>query len=149
VTHADYRLKLDWLGHLAAWIELREDREAPFVVCGDFNVCPTDLDSYGGVHFRGKIHHTDPERALVGRLHAAGLVDAFRARHPDDPGYSWWDYRAGHFHKNLGMRIDLILATRAIADRVTDVFVDREYRKKGKASGAIASDHAPVVAVLS
>jgi exodeoxyribonuclease-3 len=151
VTHADYRLKVEWLGQLASWVESREatSRGAPLAVCGDFNVCPADVDSYGGVHFRGKIHHTDAERALVGRLRAAGLVDLFRARHPDDPGYAWWDYRAGHFHKNLGMRIDLILATSAIADRVTDVYVDREYRKKGKTSGAIPSDHAPVVAVLS
>jgi exodeoxyribonuclease III len=148
VSHIDYKLKLGWLGHLAAFVESRANKHAPFLLGGDFNVCPTDLDSYGGVHFKGKIHHTDEERALVGRLREAGLVDLFRARYPDDPGYSWWDYRAGHFHKKQGMRIDLLLATPAIADRVEEVYVDRDYRKKGKTSGSIPSDHAPVVAVL-
>jgi exodeoxyribonuclease-3 len=149
VAHADYRLKLSWLDHLAQWAEARTDKTAPFAMCGDFNVCPTDLDSYGGVTFQGKIHHTKEERALVERLHAAGLVDTFRTRYPDEPGYSWWDYRAGHFHKKLGMRIDLVLASSSLASRVTEVYVDRDYRKKGKESGSIPSDHAPVVAMLA
>jgi len=148
VSHADYRLKLDWLERLSVFAEARPDRAAPFALCGDFNVCTTDLDSYGGVLFRGKVHHTDAERALIDRLHQAGLTDTYRARYPTEPGFSWWDYRAGHFHKKQGMRIDLILASSALASRVTDVYVDREYRKKGKTSGAIPSDHAPVVAVL-
>ncbi len=83
------------------------------------------------------------------RLRTAGLVDLYRARYPDEPGFSWWDYRAGSFHKNEGMRIDLLLATPAIANRVTDVYVDREFRKKGKPSGSVPSDHAPVVALLT
>ena len=116
---------------------------------GDFNVNWTDLDSYGGIRFHGKSHHTDEERALLDRLHAAGLVDLFRAKYPDDPGFSWWDYRAGSFHKKEGMRIDLLLATPAVASRVTDVIVERDFRKKGKTSGSIPSDHAPVVAGLS
>lgn len=148
VTHPDYKMKLAWLERLAAHVESRPNKEAPLVIGGDFNVCPTDLDSYGGIRFKGKIHHTDEERALVARLCAAGLVDLFRSRHPDEPGFSWWDYRAGAFHKKEGMRIDLLLATPAIASRVTDVYVDREFRKKGKASGSIPSDHAPVVAVV-
>lgn len=147
VTHPDYRMKLAWFERLADYVEGRADRDAPFVMGGDYNVNPTDLDSYGGIRFRGKVHHTDEERALVARLHAAGLVDLFRQKYPTEPGYSWWDYRAGSFHKQLGMRIDLLLATPSLAARVTDVFVDREYRKKGK-SGSIPSDHAPVVAVL-
>jgi exodeoxyribonuclease-3 len=149
VSDIDYGKKLGWLERLASHIESRSDRDAPLVLCGDFNVCTTDLDSYGGVHFRGKIHHTEQERALIGRLHAGGLVDLFRAKYPDDPGYSWWDYRAGQFHKRQGMRIDLLLATPAVANRVEDVYVDREFRKKGKLSGSIPSDHAPVVAVLA
>jgi exodeoxyribonuclease-3 len=149
VTHTDYRMKLEWLERLADYAESRADKSAPLALCGDFNVCTSDLDSYGGVLFRGKIHHTDQERALIQRLHAAGFVDVFRARYPDDPGFSWWDYRAGHFHKRQGMRIDLILATEAIHRRVTEVYVDRDYRKKGKTSGSIPSDHAPVVAVLA
>ena len=148
VAHPDYRTKLGWLERLAAHVEARVDREAAFLLGGDFNVCPTDLDSSGGARFKGRIHHTDEERALIGRLTAAGLVDLFRARYPEEPGFSWWDYRAGSFHKKEGMRIDLLLASPAIASRVEDVFVDREYRKKGKPSGSIPSDHAPVVARL-
>jgi len=148
VAHPDYRVKLSWLEALASFVETRADRDGPLVLGGDFNVCPTDADSFGGVRLRGRVHHTDEERALVARLRAAGLVDLYRTRYPDDPGFSWWDYRAGSFHKNQGMRIDLLLATPAVASRVRDVFVDREYRKKGKSSGSIPSDHAPVVAVL-
>jgi exodeoxyribonuclease-3 len=149
VSHPDFRMKLSWLDRLATFVESRADRNAPFVLGGDFNVCPTDLDSYGGARFRGHVHHTDDERAVIGRLHAAGLVDLFRARYPAEPGFSWWDYRAGSFHKKEGMRIDLLLATPAVASRAEDVYVDREYRKKGKPSGSVPSDHAPVVAVLT
>ena len=147
VTHPDFTMKLAWFDRLATYVESRTDRAAPFFLGGDFNVNPTDLDSFGGTRLRGKSHHTDEERALLPRLAAAGLVDLFRQKYPTEPGYSWWDYRAGSFHKNLGMRMDLLLATPALADRVEDVFVDREFRKKGK-SGSIASDHAPVVAAL-
>jgi exodeoxyribonuclease-3 len=145
--HPDYQLKLRWLERLVEHVEARADRDAPLVLGGDFNVCWQDIDSYGGVRFKGKIFHTDEERALVDRLRAAGLVDLYRAKHPTTPGFSWWDYRAGCFHKGEGMRIDLLFATPAIANRVKDVYVDREYRKKSKA-GAIPSDHAPVVAIL-
>jgi exodeoxyribonuclease-3 len=148
LSHADYKVKLGWLERLANHVESRADRDAALVLGGDFNVCWTDLDSYGGIRFKGKIFHTDEERALLTRLRDAGLVDLYRARYPDDPGFSWWDYRAGSFHKKEGMRLDLLLATPAVASRVKDVYVDRDYRKKGKTSGAVPSDHAPVVAVL-
>jgi exodeoxyribonuclease III len=148
VAHADYAMKLSWLERLVRHVEARADREAPLVLGGDFNVCCTDLDSYGGARFEGHIFHTTEERALLGRLREAGLVDLFRAKYPDVPGFSWWDYRAGSFHKNEGMRIDLLFATPVVASRVRDVYVDRDFRKKGKTSGAVPSDHAPVVAVL-
>ena len=148
VAHPDFAMKLAWFDKLAVYAETRAERDSPLVLGGDFNVAPTDMDSFGGVLSRGRSHHTDEERKLVSRLREAGMVDLFRARYPEDPGYSWWDYRAGCFHKNQGMRIDLLFATTAVAKRVTDVFVDREYRKKGKPSGSIPSDHAPLVAVL-
>jgi exodeoxyribonuclease-3 len=148
ISHADYKVKLGWLERLASHVEARADKEAPFVLGGDFNVCWTDLDSYGGAKMKGRIFHTDEERALVDRLRAAGLVDLYRARYPDEPGFSWWDYRAGSFHKKEGMRLDMLLATPVVAKRVKDVYVDRDYRKKGKPSGSIPSDHAPVIAVL-
>ena len=148
VKHPDYAIKLSWLEALAKHFETRADRNAPLLVGGDFNVCCTDLDSYGGKRFAGHIFHTDAERTLVQRLRDTGLVDLYRAKYPDVAGFSWWDYRAGQFHKNEGMRLDFLLATEPLAARVKDVFVDRDYRKKGKASGAIPSDHAPVVAEL-
>jgi exodeoxyribonuclease-3 len=147
VEHNDYRMKLGWLERLATLVESRADRDAPLVLGGDFNVCPTDLDSYGGAALRGHIFHTDEERALMNRLFRAGLIDLFRARHPSDSGFSWWDYRGGAFHKKQGLRIDLLLATPAVARRVTEIVVDRDYRKKGD-SGSTPSDHAPVVATL-
>jgi exodeoxyribonuclease-3 len=147
LVHNDYRIKLRFLESLAAHIESRPDKDAPFLLGGDFNVCTTALDSYGGERFKGRIFHTDEERALVMRLHHAGLVDLYRAKYPEMHGFSWWDYRAGAFHKNCGMRLDLLFATPAVASRVKDVFVDRDYRKKS-AAGAIPSDHAPVNAVL-
>lgn len=147
VQHTDYEMKLAWLDALCELVESRADRDAPFVLGGDFNVCWTRLDSYGGDRFEGYIFHTDEERARMDRLAKAGLVDFYRKVYPEVPGFSFWDYRAGSFHKNEGMRIDLLLGTPAVASRVKDVFVDREYRKKSKA-GAVPSDHAPVVAVL-
>ena len=149
-AHPDYKLKLAWLESLATHVESRakSGSEVQLLVGCDFNVCPTDLDSYGGARFKGHIFHTDEERALIARLRGAGLVDLYRAKYPDTIGFSWWDYRAGQFHKNEGMRLDMLFATKSIADRVKDVYVDREYRKKGKTSGAVPSDHAPVVAVL-
>ena len=149
LAHADYKVKLAWLESLATHVEARAKSglDVPLLVGGDFNVCPTALDSYGGVRFEGRIFHTDEERKLIARLRGAGLVDLYRSRYPENIGFSWWDYRAGCFHKNEGMRLDMLFASPVLAERVKDVYVDRDYRKKGK-TGAVPSDHAPVVAVL-
>ena len=147
----EYRMKLAWLEALASFIESRvagSAAGAPFVLAGDFNVCTTDLDSYLGERGRGTIFHTDEERGFMARIASAGLVDVYRAKYPNEPGYSWWDYRMGAFHRKLGMRLDIVFASAPVARRVKDVFVDREFRKKSKISGALPSDHAPVVAVL-
>lgn len=149
LSHVDYKMKLGWLDRLAEVLEARPDREAPLVVAGDINVCQTDRDSFGGERFRGKIFHTDEERSRIERIRRAGFVDLYRERYPEEPGFSFWDYRAGSFHKKEGMRIDVLFATPAVAARVTDVFVDREFRKKGKPSGTVPSDHAPVVATFA
>jgi exodeoxyribonuclease-3 len=148
-SNPEYKLKLAWLEKLAEHIESRADKAAPFVLAGDFNVCTTDLDSYLGARAKGTIFHTDEERAIIHRLTASGLVDLYRSKYTTEPGYSWWDYRAGSFHRKLGMRLDLLLATPDIASRLEDVYIDREFRKKSKTSGALPSDHAPVVAVLT
>lgn len=144
----EFRQKLAWLDSLAAWLTSRSEADRPFIIAGDINVCPADIDSFAGSAARGTIFHTDEERALIARVQAAGLVDLFRVKHPDLPGFSWWDYRAGCFHKNEGLRIDLLYGSDHVGRRVRDVFVDRDYRKKSKTSGAVPSDHAPVVAIL-
>jgi exodeoxyribonuclease III len=147
LSHPDFAVKLKWLESLMGHVESRADKAAPFLIGGDFNICPTDLDSYGGAQLTGQIFHTQEERLLMKRLGSAGLVDLYRARYPTTAGFSWWDYRAGCFHKNQGMRLDMLFATPVLASRVKDVYVDRDYRKKGK-TGSIPSDHAPVVAVV-
>jgi len=147
-SNPEFKTKLAWLAKLASHVESRRNKDAPMVIGGDFNVCLTDLDSYLGARAHGTIFHTDEERGFVNRVIASGLVDLYRAKFPSEQGYSWWDYRAGAFHRKLGMRLDLLLATPAVASRVTNVVVDREFRKKSKTSGALPSDHAPVYAVL-
>jgi exodeoxyribonuclease-3 len=149
VSNPEFKGKLAWLEQLALYVEGRKDRQAPFVLAGDLNVCPTDLDSWMGERGKGTIFHTDEERALIRRLTSAGLVDLYRTKYPLEAGFSFWDYRAGAFHRKLGMRIDLLLATAPLARRVTEVRVDRDFRKKSKTSGALPSDHAPVIATLA
>jgi exodeoxyribonuclease-3 len=114
-----------------------------FLVAGDFNVCPTDLDVYDPVAFAGETHVTPEERERFAALVEAGTVDAFRALHPDEPGFTWWDYRAGHFHKKMGLRIDAILLAPPLAERLTECGIDRNFRK-----GPKPSDHAPLLAGL-
>ena len=147
VSNPEFKGKLAWLEKLATHVESR-DRTEPFLLAGDVNICPTDLDSWMGERGRGTIFHTVEERALFERLTSADLVDAYRSKYPTEPGYSFWDYRAGAFHRKLGMRIDVILATPSIASRMKDVRVDRDFRKKSKTSGALPSDHAPLLAYL-
>ncbi|MFO0663762.1 MAG: exodeoxyribonuclease III [Polyangiaceae bacterium] len=144
VSHEDYPRKLEFLGALGAYLE----RRAPagkFILGGDFNLCPTDLDTYDPVGLKGHIFHTDQERALYTRLIQAGMVDLFPHKKPGEQVFTWWDHRAGAFHKKQGLRIDFLLGSADIAARVRDIFVDREFRKKSK-DGHGPSDHAPVVA---
>lgn len=138
-----YAQKLTFLEAMARRAaELRAAADAPeLVVAGDMNVAPADVDVYDPALFHGATHTSAPERDALQGVVAAGLVDAFRRVHPDEVGYTWWDYRQGHFHRGLGMRIDLILATPAIADRLTRVGIERDYRK-----GSKPSDHVPLVA---
>jgi exodeoxyribonuclease-3 len=115
-------------------------RGAPLVVAGDVNVCPTDLDVYDPVAFVGSTHVTPEERTRLERvLEAGGLVDAYRALHPDEVGFTWWDYRQGHFHRKLGLRIDLALVSADLAGRLTACGIDRGYRKGVEALGPRAA----------
>jgi exodeoxyribonuclease-3 len=113
------------------------------LVAGDFNVCPADLDVYDPAAFVGETHVTAAERERFAALLAAGTVDAFRSLHPDEPGFTWWDYRAGHFHKKMGLRIDAVLLAPGLAARLVECGIDRNFRK-----GPKPSDHAPLLASL-
>jgi exodeoxyribonuclease III len=136
-----YAQKLDFLAAAAERVrELRADG-TPLVVAGDMNVAPADLDVYDPAAFAGSTHVTPPERAALEAVaNAGGLQNAFRALHPDEQQFTWWDYRAGHFHKGLGLRIDHALVSEQIAARLTRAGIERPYRK-----GPRPSDHAPLV----
>jgi len=115
-------------------------RGTPYVVCGDFNIAPGDLDVWDPAHFVGGTHVTPEERALLERLLAAGSVDAYRHLEPEGVHYTWWDYRQGHFHRGLGMRIDLALVSEDLAPGLVHCGIDRDFRK-----GPKPSDHAPLL----
>lgn len=142
VEHEDFQGKLAWLDALADWLEQHADPAAPLVLCGDFNIVPAPIDSWNEKKLAGNIFHTTEERARLSRLMDWGLVDLWRKVKPDDPGHSWWDYRAGAFHKRMGLRIDLVLGTAPVAARAKDAFLERDWRKK--VEGLTPSDHAPV-----
>lgn len=146
VSHDDYPRKLAWFDDLAAHLEAEHDTARPTLLCGDFNICPEPIDSWNEERLGGTIFHTDEERSRFRRLTDWGLGDLFRQRYPEDPAFSWWDYRAGAFHKNQGLRIDFLLATEPLVKRLESVEIDREYRKKK--DGLTASDHAPVLAEI-
>ncbi len=137
-----YAKKLEWLDRLTKWVE-DEGAEA-LVVGGDYNVAPKDIDVWDAEKCHGGTHVSEPERARIAALEATGLVDVYRTQHPESNRYSWWDYRAGAFHKNMGMRIDLLMSSPAVVERTVWTEIDREARK-GK---PIPSDHAPVVVDL-
>jgi exodeoxyribonuclease-3 len=140
LDHEQYRFKLDWLARLRAHLDTACDPNAPVLVCGDFNIAPEDRDVWDVNAVHGATHVSEPERAALAELKEWGLVDVFR-RHFEDAGlYSWWDYRAGNFHKHLGMRIDLMLTTKTLADRSRWALIDRNARK-----GKSPSDHAPLI----
>ena len=135
-----YRYKLRWLAALADQV-----RSGPpeAVVCGDMNIAPADEDVFDPEAYVGQTHVTAPEREALAQLKALGLRDVVRDRWPGERVFTYWDYRAGMFHQDLGMRIDLVLGTEAVSDRVFAAWVDRQARK-----GSGPSDHAPVIVDL-
>jgi exodeoxyribonuclease III len=137
-----YAYKLRWLDALRDAVAAGDPTTA--VVCGDMNIAPADADLYDPEAYIGSTHVTVPERDALRELEALGLVDVVRRRWPDNERvFTYWDYRAGMFHQDLGMRIDLVLAGSAVADRVAAAWVDRYARK-----GSGPSDHAPVMVDL-
>jgi exodeoxyribonuclease-3 len=142
VLHEDFPRKLAWLDALADHLGGAERADVPAVVCGDFNLCPGELDTWNEAGLKGRIFHTDAERMRFQRLLERGYLDLFRAQHPDARVFSWWDYRAGDFHRGHGLRIDFILGTAPIRARLRAAEIDRDFRKKH--DGLVPSDHAPV-----
>ena len=137
VASDHYAYKLAWLDALRSAVA---DGPAEVALCGDMNIAPSDADVFDPSAYVGHTHVTPPERDAI---EAFGLVDVLRERWPDERVFSYWDYRAGMFHQDLGMRIDLVLASASVAARAQAAWVDREARK-----GKLPSDHAPVIVDL-
>lgn len=135
-----YPYKLEWLAALRDALAKEVSDDALFAVTGDFNIAPTDDDVWDPSAFVGSTHVTAAERAALAALRDLGLTDVIPRAMKHDTPYTYWDYRAGMFHKNMGMRIDLFYASRRLAAAVKDAYVDRDARK-----GKGPSDHAPVV----
>jgi exodeoxyribonuclease-3 len=135
-----YRYKLEWLAALQAQVAAGPDA---LIVCGDMNIAPTDADVFDPAAYVGQTHVTPREREALTNLQSLGLRDVVRDRWPTERVFTYWDYRAGMFHKDLGMRIDLLLASGPVAGRVQAAWVDRHARK-----GSGPSDHAPVIVDL-
>jgi len=136
-----YEAKLVWFDRLAGWLDKAAKPTEPLVLGGDLNVAPADIDVWDPKAAHGGTHVSPRERQAFARLVGWGLSDVYREKHPEPGRYTWWDYRAGMFHKNFGMRIDHLLMTAPLAARALSAEIDREARK-GK---PIPSDHAPLV----
>ena len=135
-----YSYKLEWMAALDRMLITAPEST---VVCGDMNIAPTDADVFDPAAYAGSTHVTPPERAALAALTSRGLHDVVREHWLDARIFTYWDYRAGMFHKDMGMRIDLVLASHPVAARVRAAWVDRHARK-----GTLPSDHAPVIVDL-
>jgi exodeoxyribonuclease-3 len=139
-----YTGKLAWFERLARWVRETTTTGEALLLGGDLNVAPTDADVWDSAAVHGGTHVSEPERAAFRALLDLGLTDAYHARNTEPGRFSWWDYRAGMFHKNLGMRIDHVLVSPPVAERVVDAEIDRAARK----GPPVPSDHAPVIVDL-
>lgn len=138
-----YDYKLRWLDHLAGLVALELEQNSRVVVLGDFNIAPADADVHDPDEWRGRILFSEPEKSALQRLLDLGLVDSFRLFDQDENVFSWWDYRAAGFRRNRGLRIDLVLLSRALSGTCTDASIDRLPR-----SWERPSDHAPALATV-
>lgn len=136
-----YRYKLDWLDKLTAWLKTELRQHAKLAVVGDFNIAPADADVHDPEAWRGSVLFSDPEHAAFQRLLDLGLCDSFRRFDQPEKSFTWWDYRMNAFRRNLGLRIDHILASDALCDACTGCTIDKAPR-----SWERPSDHAPVIA---
>lgn len=141
VGHDHYHYKLSWLARLRAHLEATCRPSDPVIVAGDWNIAPDDRDVWDAAAFQGSTHVTQPEREALAQITDWGLVDTFRRRYDDTGLFSYYDYKAGRFHKREGMRIDYLLASAPLADASRLDLIDRNARK-----GSKPSDHCPVLA---
>ena len=139
IDHPDFELKLAWYDDLISFITEFWSPNDNLVLCGDFNIVPAAIDAW---HDGQGCHFTDAERRRYRQLLTWGFSDVYRNHHDEAPGYTWWDYRFGAFHKKQGLRIDWLLATRSVDERVVFVNPDRDWRKK--VDDLTPSDHAPL-----
>lgn len=139
-----FAYKMEWLARVTDWVSGEIAKHPNTVVLGDFNIAPEDRDVHDPDAWRGKILCSEPEREALGRLQALGLSDTFRLFEQPEKAFSWWDYRAAGFRRNLGLRIDLVLATAALAGACTKAWIDVEPRRQER-----PSDHTPVIAQFS
>ena len=143
LEHDHYQYKLRWMKQLKQHVAKISKPTSDVIVTGDFNIAPNDMDVWDPEALVGSTHVSAPEREVLNDLCAWGLTDIYRDQHPEPKLFSWWDYRDGGFHKNHGMRIDLLLVSESVAKRTKMTVVDRNARK-----GEKPSDHAPVVMEL-
>ncbi len=143
VHHPDFLLKQQWYSAIRSFLDAELDPEQQVLLTGDFNITPTDIDSYMGEEGRGHVFHTQEERDWLAHLMDWGLTDLHREI-TDEQVFTWWDYRGLGFPQNKGLRIDLALGTDAVRDRLRDVRVDRDERKVGDHAEK-PSDHAPIL----
>jgi exodeoxyribonuclease III len=136
-----FQYKLAWLKSLRAWLRTELAAHPNLVVLGDFNIAPEDRDVHDPAAWVGSVHVSPEERSAFQDTLAIGLVDVFRSFEQAPQSFSWWDYRTGAFRRNHGLRIDLLLAATALAERCGSCLIDREARLAER-----ASDHVPVIA---
>lgn len=141
VTSDKYAYKLRWLERLTAYVKEQCARYPHLVLVGDFNIAPEPIDVHDPAAWEGKVLFSEPERTAFTRLLDAGLCDVFRHRRPAEQAYTWWDYRVNAFRRNLGLRIDHVLASPALCARCRDCTIDMEARRAER-----PSDHAPIMA---
>jgi exodeoxyribonuclease-3 len=141
VGSGKFAYKLAWLERLRTWLDGELARHPRLAVVGDFNIAPEDRDVHDPVKWVGSVHVSEPERKALAAITGLGLVDVFRRFEQPPDTYSWWDYRMGAFRRNHGLRIDLVLASAALAARCKACIVDR-----GPRAWERPSDHVPVVA---
>jgi len=139
-----FAFKLDWIARLRRYFDETCDLNDAVLLCGDFNVAPSELDVWNVPAYEGKLHFSRPERAALHHLKQWGFVDVFRQFNPDEREFSWWDFRSGAWQRNRGLRIDHIWVSPTLAERALASWIDRDPR-----AGPRPSDHTPVVAEFS